>query len=140
MPLDAFGQQTLPSALAPPGKRGATALGLHPRAETVLLFARAFGWLISAFHVSGSPISRAAKVGTRTRLSMHRALSSRAKSRDPATVTDGSVPRFGQKQIPESPKNGVKLSPLLPRDSSTSLGMTVGDCYGPRLADNRCRS
>jgi hypothetical protein len=48
--LNTFGQKSLPAALPPAGKYGAAALGLHAGAEPVLAFARAFRWLISAFH------------------------------------------------------------------------------------------
>jgi hypothetical protein len=50
MAFDAARQQTFAAALPAPGERSAAALGLHPRAETVLAFARPFGRLISAFH------------------------------------------------------------------------------------------
>jgi len=52
MKLDAFWQETLAAALAPTRESGASALGPHARAKTVLLFARSFRWLISAFHKS----------------------------------------------------------------------------------------
>ena len=52
MALDALGQQTFAAALAAAGKRGAAALRLHPGTETVLAFAGALGWLVSAFHES----------------------------------------------------------------------------------------
>src|SRR5437870_2649539 len=50
MPLHALWQQSFPSALAPAGERGAAAFGFHACAKTVLVFARAFGRLVSAFH------------------------------------------------------------------------------------------
>ena len=50
MALDTFWQQPFAPALAPACERGAAALGLHTRAKTVLLFAGAFGWLVSPFH------------------------------------------------------------------------------------------
>jgi hypothetical protein len=48
--IDAFGQESLASALAPTCKRGASAFRPHAGAKTMLLLARSFGWLISAFH------------------------------------------------------------------------------------------
>ena len=50
MTIDAFRQQTFAAALTTPREGGASAFGPHPRAKTVLLLARSFGWLISAFH------------------------------------------------------------------------------------------
>jgi len=50
MTIDAFRQQTFTAALTTTRKGGASAFGAHPRAKTVLLLARSFGWLISAFH------------------------------------------------------------------------------------------
>jgi len=50
MALDAFGQKSLASALAASREGGASAFGPHARPKTVLLLARSFGWLISAFH------------------------------------------------------------------------------------------
>ena len=55
MALNAFWQQPFPSALTPACEGGATALCLHARAKTVLLFSGAFGWLVSAFHKSKTP-------------------------------------------------------------------------------------
>jgi hypothetical protein len=52
MELNAFRQQPFPPALTPACERGATALRLHARAKTVLLFSGAFGWLVSTFHKS----------------------------------------------------------------------------------------
>jgi len=46
----AFREKTLTPALPSPRECGAPALGLHPSAETVLVFARPFRWLIGAFH------------------------------------------------------------------------------------------
>jgi len=48
--VNAFRQQTFPTALPPPREGGATAFGSHPRAKAVLAFARSLGWLIGAFH------------------------------------------------------------------------------------------
>ena len=48
--IDAFGQQSLATALATARKCGASAFRPHARAKTVLALARSFGWLISAFH------------------------------------------------------------------------------------------
>ena len=50
--VDAFRQETLAAALTTASERGAPALGPHPCAKTMLLFARSFRWLISAFHKS----------------------------------------------------------------------------------------
>jgi hypothetical protein len=52
MEFDAFRQQTFATALASAGERGAAGLGFHAGAEAVLAFARALGWLVSAFHKS----------------------------------------------------------------------------------------
>ena len=48
--LDTFRQETLAAALTTARECTAPALGPHPCAKTVLLFARSFRWLISAFH------------------------------------------------------------------------------------------
>ena len=48
--LDAFWQQTFAAALPPTRKDRATGFGAHPGTETVLTFACALGWLVSAFH------------------------------------------------------------------------------------------
>ena len=48
--LDALWQEPLATVLAAAGENGAPALGLHASAETELLFARALGCLIGAFH------------------------------------------------------------------------------------------
>jgi hypothetical protein len=50
MTIDAFWQQAFAAALAASGEGGASAFRPHARAKTVLLLARSFGWLISAFH------------------------------------------------------------------------------------------
>jgi hypothetical protein len=50
MTIHAFWQQAFAAALATSGEGGAAAFRPHPRAKTVLLLARSFGWLISAFH------------------------------------------------------------------------------------------
>jgi hypothetical protein len=50
MILDTLGQQALASALAPTRKGSAPAFGFHAGSKTVLTFARALRWLISAFH------------------------------------------------------------------------------------------
>jgi hypothetical protein len=47
---DAFGQKPLASALATTREGGASAFRPHPRSKTVLLLARSFGSLKSAFH------------------------------------------------------------------------------------------
>ncbi len=50
MALDAFGQQSLASALAASCECGASAFRPHARSKTVLLLAGPLGWLISTFH------------------------------------------------------------------------------------------
>jgi hypothetical protein len=50
-PVDAFGEQTLATALAPSRECGASAFGPHARAKSVLAFAGTFGSLQSAFHI-----------------------------------------------------------------------------------------
>jgi hypothetical protein len=51
MPLDPFWQQALAAPLTPPRQSRASTFAFHTGAESVLTFARAFGWLISAFHI-----------------------------------------------------------------------------------------
>jgi hypothetical protein len=53
MLLDAFWEQTFAASLAPTRKGRATAFGTHSGTETVLTFACALGWLVSAFHKTG---------------------------------------------------------------------------------------
>jgi hypothetical protein len=53
MNLDAFREQPFATALAAACKRGAAPFCFHPRTETVLTFACALGWLVSAFHKTG---------------------------------------------------------------------------------------
>ena len=48
--IDAFRQKSLASALATAREGGASAFRPHAGPKTVLLLARSFGWLISAFH------------------------------------------------------------------------------------------
>ena len=48
--LGALRQEALTTALTPAGETGAPRFGTHARAETVLTFAGALGWLVSAFH------------------------------------------------------------------------------------------
>jgi hypothetical protein len=50
MTIDAFWQQTFAAALTTTRQGSASAFGPHAGAKTVLLLARSFGWLISAFH------------------------------------------------------------------------------------------
>jgi len=50
MDFDALWQEALATALPATGEDGTPALGLHASAETELLFARALGCLIGAFH------------------------------------------------------------------------------------------
>ncbi len=54
MDFDTLRQETLASTLAAAAQNGAAGLGFHARAEAKLLFARAFGRLVSAFHKIGS--------------------------------------------------------------------------------------
>jgi hypothetical protein len=49
--FDALGQQPLAAALAAVRENGTPVLGLHAGAKPKLLFARALGWLIGAFHI-----------------------------------------------------------------------------------------
>ena len=70
--LNAFGQKPLSATLTPTRERGASAFGAHARPETVLLLARSFGWLISAFHKAENSRRRelrAVILGTGTPLS-----------------------------------------------------------------------
>jgi len=48
--IDAFRQKSLASSLAASREGGAPAFRPHAGPKTVLLLARSFGWLISAFH------------------------------------------------------------------------------------------
>jgi hypothetical protein len=48
--FDTLGQQAFSTALPAAAQDGAPALGLHPRAKAELPLARAFAWLIGAFH------------------------------------------------------------------------------------------
>ena len=50
MSLDAFREQAFAAALPPTREDRAAAFGPHSGTETVLPFARSFGWLIRAFH------------------------------------------------------------------------------------------
>jgi len=50
VPVNALWEQAFATALAPARKSGATSLGSHTCAKTVLAFTRSFRWLISAFH------------------------------------------------------------------------------------------
>jgi len=52
--VNAFRQQTFPTALPPACEGGATAFGSHTGAKTVLVFARSLRWLIGAFHKTDS--------------------------------------------------------------------------------------
>jgi len=76
MQFNALRQKTLPAALASASERGSSAFGLHARAEPVLAFACALGWLISAFHKAEKRFrcdSRAVTVGMSRALSILRA-------------------------------------------------------------------
>ena len=72
MTLDAFRQKSLASALATTRESGASAFCPHARAKTVLLLARSFGWLISAFHKAAKLVRRELRAVT---LGMHAELS-----------------------------------------------------------------
>jgi len=58
MALDAFRQKSLASPLATTRESGASAFRSHARAKTMLLLARSFGWLISAFHKAAKLVRR----------------------------------------------------------------------------------
>lgn len=58
MPVNAFGKQSFATALAAARQSGPATLGSHPRAKTVLAFARALRWLIGAFHKQQSEKSK----------------------------------------------------------------------------------
>jgi hypothetical protein len=51
MPVGTFREKTLATALAPSRECGASALGPHARAKSMLAFAGTFGSLQSAFHI-----------------------------------------------------------------------------------------
>ena len=51
MPFGPFWQQAFAAALAPPRESRTSTFAFHTGAESVLTLARAFGWLISAFHI-----------------------------------------------------------------------------------------
>jgi hypothetical protein len=53
MTIDAFWQQTFAAALTTTREGAAPAFSPHAGAKTVLLLARSFRWLISAFHKAG---------------------------------------------------------------------------------------
>ena len=103
MKFDAFWEQAFAPALAATRERGAAAFAFHARAETVLAFARALGWLIRAFHKTEKLIrrdSRAVTVGMRRALSIspHEATpKSFASPDDVGVVRHGdSVSPFGR--------------------------------------------
>ena len=50
MNLDTHWQEAFAAALAAAGKNRTAVLGFHACAESELLFARALGWLVCAFH------------------------------------------------------------------------------------------
>jgi hypothetical protein len=64
MALDSLRQKPFPSALASAREGGASALGPHARAKTVLLLSRSFRWLISAFHTAEKSAPRELKAVT----------------------------------------------------------------------------
>jgi hypothetical protein len=51
MQLHALWQQALAAPLTPPCESRASTFAFHAGAKSVLTFARAFRWLISAFHI-----------------------------------------------------------------------------------------
>jgi hypothetical protein len=51
MSFDPFWQQAFAATLAPPRQSRPATFAFHTGAESVLTLARAFGWLISAFHI-----------------------------------------------------------------------------------------
>jgi hypothetical protein len=51
MQLHALWQQALAALLTPPRESRASTFAFHAGAKSVLTFTRAFGWLISAFHI-----------------------------------------------------------------------------------------
>ena len=55
MPVNAFGQEAFASTLTTARERGAAAFRPHPRTKSVLMFASAFRWLVSAFHKAENP-------------------------------------------------------------------------------------
>ena len=62
--IDAFRQKSLASALATAREGGASAFRPHAGAKTVLLLARSFGWLISAFHKTEKRLPRDSRAAT----------------------------------------------------------------------------
>jgi hypothetical protein len=94
--IDAFWEQTFATALAPAREGGASAFGLHPRTETVLLFASAFGWLIRSFHKTEKLLRRDLRAVT---VGMSRALSISGRTSTPkgfASPDDFGVARHGE--------------------------------------------
>jgi len=67
--LHAFWQQALAAPLTPPCESGASTFAFHAGPESVLTFARPFGWLIGAFHIR-KKLGGLAKVEIRVTLSM----------------------------------------------------------------------
>ena len=87
VPLNAFGQQTFATALAPAREDGATALSPHTSAKAMLAFARSLGWLISSLHKAqwAGPIGERLNYGQPHHCQRHaeRALSRFAVSQGP---------------------------------------------------------
>ena len=67
--FDALGHQTLPATLAAAAQDGAAILGRHPLAEAELLFARALGRLVGAFHEWKVLSKRARRIAAKSRVS-----------------------------------------------------------------------
>ena len=76
VPINPFWQKPFASALTASRECGAAAFGLHVRAKTVLAFACALGWLISAFHKAEKYLRRELRAVT---LGWSRGLSMRAE-------------------------------------------------------------
>jgi hypothetical protein len=74
--INPFRQKPFTSALTASRERGAAAFGPHARAKTVLAFACALGWLISAFHKAEKYLRRELRAVT---LGWSRGLSMRAE-------------------------------------------------------------
>jgi hypothetical protein len=73
MPVDAFREQSLTTPLSAACQGGAPAFGAHAGTKTVLAFPCSLGWLVSAFHKTGTDrdaILRAVTVGVSKALSI----------------------------------------------------------------------
>lgn len=75
-----FWQEAFAAALSPSSECGPATFGFHSRPKSVLLLARALGWLISAFHKTEASLQselRAVTVGMTRVLSISRANNSK---------------------------------------------------------------